>query len=566
MSLQPTVPNPVPEATARVVRRAFPKGHPYLLMRDEFGVLFEDAAFAALFSHRGKPAEAPARLALVLLLQFAEGLSDRQAADAVRSRLDWKYLLGLELDDPGFDFSLLSEFRTRLVKGSAETMLFERLLSAFEARKLLKARGKQRTDATHVLAATRDLNRWETIGETMRHALNTLAEVAPQWLLAQHAPEWAERYGRRFEEYRFPKEAGPRQQLAQTMGEDGWQLLTAVFADARAGAPFAFLREVPAVETLRQVWVQQFYWEALPGEASAPAAAGALGSVRFRSVEEIPPATLLINSPYDPAARYAKKRGMHWVGYKAHLTECCDPESPLLITDVQTTGAATPDGQVVPAVHQALAQRGLLPSTHLVDSGYIDAELLQKSQADHAIDLCGPPLADTQWQARQVTGFAVSEFVIDWERRCATCPAGKTSVRWQQSHDDGNAVWRVEFAAADCRGCASRAQCTRAKTGRRLTLRPEADHRALTAARARAGTPAFAQEYARRAGVEGSLSQAVRRCGLRRSRYLGQLKTHLEHLLIAASLNFVRVANWLAGTPRAQTRESAYLRLLATAA
>ena len=182
MSLQPEVIGPVPEETARVARAAFPKGNVYMQMRDVLGAVFDDASFSSLFAKRGQPAEAPWRLALVTVMQFAEGLSDRQAAEAVRARIDWKYALGLEPDDPGFDFSVLSEFRSRLVQGSAEGLLLEALLSACKARGYLKARGRQRTDSTHVLGALRVLNRLERVGETLRSALNAIAALAPEWL------------------------------------------------------------------------------------------------------------------------------------------------------------------------------------------------------------------------------------------------------------------------------------------------------------------------------------------------------------------------------------------------
>src|SRR2546429_3350026 len=140
----------VPEEAIRVARAAFRKGKLYLRIRDELGTLYEDPCFATLFPNVGQPALAPWRLALVCLFQFAEGLSDRQAADAVRSRIDWKYVLGLELTDPGFDHSVLSEFRTRLVTGEAEALLLEALLTLAQAQGLLKTRGRQRTGSTHV--------------------------------------------------------------------------------------------------------------------------------------------------------------------------------------------------------------------------------------------------------------------------------------------------------------------------------------------------------------------------------------------------------------------------------
>ncbi len=204
MSLQPGPVPPVPAETARVARAAFPKGTAFMRMRDEFGAIYEDAAFAPLFPARGQPAEAPWRLALVTVFQFAEDLSDRQAADAVRGRIDWKYALSLDLVDPGFDASVLSEFRTRLLAGGVGELLLDTLLAAFRQRGLLKARGRQRTDSTHVLAAVRALNRLELVAETMRHALEVLAAVAPAWLRGHAAAEWGARYGRRAEEGRLP--------------------------------------------------------------------------------------------------------------------------------------------------------------------------------------------------------------------------------------------------------------------------------------------------------------------------------------------------------------------------
>jgi transposase len=181
MSLKPQTFDPVPAETARVAKAAFPQGNTFIQMRDVFGALYTDEAFAPLFSSRGQPAMAPACLALVTVMQFAEGLSDRQVANAVRGRIDWKYALGLELTDPGFDASVLSEFRTRLLAGRADATLFEHMLQRVREAGLLKARGQQRTDSPHVLAAIQSLNRLECVGETMRQALNVLAVVAPDW-------------------------------------------------------------------------------------------------------------------------------------------------------------------------------------------------------------------------------------------------------------------------------------------------------------------------------------------------------------------------------------------------
>jgi transposase len=437
-----------------------------------------------------------------------------------------------------------------LLEGSQERLLFETVLEAFRARKLLKAHGTQRTDSTHVLAAIRAVNRLQGVGETLRHALNCLAVVAPEWLLSQTQPEWAERYGRRCDDERLPKEEQERETLARTIGADGFRLLAAIYAES---AP-PWLREIPAVEIARQVWVQQYYRD----EAG----------LRWRKGDEIPPAAQFISSPYDTDARYGKKRSTQWVGYKVHFTETCDPEAPHLITDVQTTPATTADGDVTPTIHATLKEKDLLPQTHLVDTGYVDAALLVSSREEYGVDLVGPTRADYRWQAREGQGFAASDFTIHWDEQYAVCPNGKQSAKWNEVEDRwGNPVIKIGFATRDCRGCASREHCTHAKQPRRtVTLRREKEHRALQAARQREGTAEFARAYAQRAGIEGTVSQGVRVCEVRHSRYRGQAKTHLQHLCTGAALNMARVGQWLRGTPHAQTRESAFLRLIATVA
>jgi transposase len=225
MCLQPLPGYNIPQETARVARAAFPRGNPYLRLYDEFGQLFHDSDFQKLFPTHGQPAASPARLAIVTLLQFAENLTDREAADAVRSRIDWKYILGLELTDSGFDHTVLSEFRSRLIEADLEYKLFEMLLNTFRAANLIKPRGKQRTDATHVLALVHTLNRLERVGETLRAALNALATAAPTWLRAHLPQEWWERYTNRLDNYKLPKAESEREALGARIGEDGFWLL-----------------------------------------------------------------------------------------------------------------------------------------------------------------------------------------------------------------------------------------------------------------------------------------------------------------------------------------------------
>jgi transposase len=549
MSLRPQASPTVPEETRRVARAAFPKGTLCLSIADALGPVYQDCQFTALFPRRGQPAEAPGRLALAVVLQFMEDLSDREAADAVRGRIDWKYALGLTLTDPGFDHTVLSEFRTRLVTGSAELLLLDVLLERLKSEGLVKARGRQRTDSTHVLAAVRTLNRLERVGETLRATLNELATVAPEWLQVAAPPAWYERYSRPVENYRLPKTEAARQALAATIGADGQHLLSAV--DAAAQQPE--LAQLPTVQILRQVWAAQYITED--------------GCMRLGSAAELPPSAEQVCSPYDPEARYSNKRDVTWVDYKAQVTETCDPacEGPHVITNVETTPATVPDDNMVAVVHQSLEKRGLLPDEHLVDKGYTDSHVLVGSKQRYGVTITGPVADDPSWQARLDDGLTKAEFGVDWDRKVVTCPAGKQSISWLPStHTESGMVFEARFATRDCFPCPLRPRCTRGKREPRIIGLQAREHfEALQGARKHQKTEAFRLSYAARAGIEGTHAQAIGRCGLRRCRYLGLAKTHLQHVITAAAINLVRVAEWFAGTPVAKTRVSRFAALQA---
>ena len=561
MSLRPSLTGAVPASTAMVARAAFPRGNPCLRLHDILGPVFTDEQFAALFPSHGQPAEAPWRLALVTLLQFAENLSDRRAADAARSRIDWKYLLGLELADPGFDASVLSEFRSRLVAGGAEALLLDTLLALCRERKLLASRGRQRTDSTHVLGAVRSLNRLGCAIETLRAALNALAIAAPEWLRVHADPAWTERYAKPADDHDIPLGEAARRTCAEGIGRDGHVLLAAI---AAPNAP-AWLREVPAVRLLRRVWLQNFLLA--PAKAGEQQGVGGPGEggmlVRWRTAAEGFPTSLqMVASPDDPEVHHAKKRSTTWIGYKVHLTEACDEERPHLITHVETTPAPVVDRDALAPIHRSLADKGLLPAKHLVDAGYMDADQLVASVRDHDVALIGPTPKDNQWQARTEGAFTIQDFTLDWDGQTATCPAGHTSQNWTADHNQDRTVMRIRFSTTDCKPCALKSRCTRADR-RLLTPRRREEHAALEAARTRETGREFAGDYRRRAGIEGTLSLGTRVMHLRRSRYVGLAKTHLQHVLTAAAINLGRISNWLAGTPRERTRQSAFIRLMA---
>jgi transposase len=283
-------------------------------------------------------------------MQFAEGLSDSQAADAVRSRIDWKYLLGLDLTDSGFDSSVLSEFRNRLGEQELANKLLDLMLLRFQEKNLLKHRGKQRTDSTQMIAAIRQVNRLELVGETLRAALNEIATVAPEWLKQIISEDWYERYRWRFDNYRLPKKKNEREQMAWQIGLDGHYLLDQVW---RINDEDIGLRHLWSIEVLRRVWVQHYTFINQQLVWRNPESSG------------LPPNSICIESPYDIEARNSSKRGMNWTGYKVHFTETCDEEGLNLVTHVETTSATTPDGEAVRRFDLRRTRYLGLPKTHL---------------------------------------------------------------------------------------------------------------------------------------------------------------------------------------------------------
>ena len=418
--LTPNYDHEIPEMTVEVAKAAFPKGNAVMKIRDELGPLFADEVFAAVYPTIGQPAESPARLALVTILQFMENLTDREASDAVRSRIDWKYLLGLELTDPGFHYSVLSEFRQRLLAHGEESILLDRLLKRCESAGLLKGQSKQRTDSTRVLAKIRSLNRVELAGETMRRVLDDIAQIAPTWLKGHIKKDWGKRYGSPIDTHAIRKSKAKLEKLAQTIGEDGHYLLAVIYQE---DAPTK-IQSLFTVEVLRQIWVQQYYLEE--------------GQSYWRKKDDqgFPTSGTMIASPDDMDARYSSKYGAGWIGYKLHVTETCDPEEPRLITQVTTTEATVPDSNMTEAIQADLITRDLSPETHWVDAGYVNTDNLLSSQ-DKGIDLLGPARGDSSWQARMEGGYDQSQFIIDWENMTATCPEGHQSMLWKE----GKSSW-----------------------------------------------------------------------------------------------------------------------------
>jgi len=552
-------------------------------IRDRLGQWLADEDFAAAFGIRGKPGWAPSRLALVTILQRAEKLTDRQAAEAVRTRIDWQYLLGLPVDDPGFDHTVLAEFRAKVAEAGLEQVALDALLARLAADGLVKAGGKQRADSTHVTAAVAALNRLELAGESARAALEALAVAHPDWLAQRICvPDWNRRYGTPVTSWRPPASQAKQDELAIAYARDGYALPEAVYDKP---AP-AWLRELPAVDVLRRV-LPQNYTRAITADGREV--------IKRREKEPegdgLPPGHTRIASPYDTDARWGVKRDTFWLGCKLHVTETCDDAPactcrpaagggagghgrepgqehgkgcarlafPNLITHVATTGATVPDSQMTSVICDDLAAKNLAPGRGYLDSGYLSAALVVTALATWGIALAGPLPADTSAQARAGLGYARADFATDYDGKTVTCPQGRTSASWTPCTQRGKDAIVVHFSSGDCGPCPARALCTTGKR-RQLTLPPRDLAEAQAAARAAEKTIPFQAGYARRAGVEGTMHQAASH-GARRARYRGLPKTRLDHVYMACALNLLRLEAFWNGTPLDRQRTSHLARL-----
>lgn len=512
-----------------------------ILLREALGQVFDDARFAGWFDGVGRPGTPPGLLAMVCVLQFMENLTDRAAADAVRSRLDWKFCLGLELEDTGFDFSVLSEFRDRLEVDGRADELFAVMLECLQGRGLVRRGGRVRTDATHVLAAVRLLNRMELAGESVRAALEQLAAQAGDWLGPRIAAGWDLRYGRRAEAGRLPAGEGERVAWAEQTGRDGQALLEAVDGEPAQG-PWGHLRELGAVRVLREVWRQQYRHDQREDR------------LVWRSREWLQPGSERILSPYDVDSRWSCKRAVEWQGFKLHVSEACDQDLPHLVLAVRTTAATLNDHEALDDVHQDLAGRDLAPELHFVDGGYSGVELIAQA-LEQGITLIGPVGLDNSWQARAKQGYDRDSFHIQWDQQRAVCPQGRTGKLWINA--DGSGA-KAQFARQDCGACPAKALCTGSRAGRALALPARDQHELQLRLRKEQQGKAWQTLYNTRAGVEGCISRAVRSHGARRTRYRGIERTHVQHVLTACAMNAAVAADWHArgnnpARPRSRT-------------
>src|SRR5262245_37839928 len=296
-----------------------------------------------------------------------------------------------------------------------------------------------------------------------------------------------------------------REAYAQTVGEDGCQLLDALEdPDAPQEA-----RELPILESLRRTW--QRHYERT-GHPASTAGGGAQRRVRWKTERELPPAAEGIESPYDAAARYRHKRDTQWTGYMVHVSETCEPTAPHLLTHVHTTPATVHEAQCTTPIQQALIEKDVPPREHLVDAAYISSDLLVSSREEQDIVLRGPTRPSQGWQTQVEGAYTVEQFAVDWGQQQVGCPQGKWAASWHERVEpDGTPCIIASFSRQDCQACPARPLCTQAQQqGRRLRLPPQDQYEALTAARAWYASEEGSERYKQRAGVEGTLSQGVR--------------------------------------------------------
>jgi transposase len=521
-------------------------------VRDRLDGLWSDVDFADWYPRDGRPGLSPAQLAAVCVLQFVLGLSDGQAAEAVRCRIDFKYAMAMELDDPGFHHSVLPDFRDRLTEGDRADLLLDLALARLKEAGLVRERTTQRTDSTHVLTAIRDLARLEMVTEAVRAALEEVADAAPHLLDELVDEGWERRYGR---PVRLGKNPTRPKTRILTTGNDAVRLLEHLY---RHGVDRA---SGPRVQALRHIMVQNYHHDDA-------------GHLCWRTTETedgpgLPPSAQAIVSPYDTSARYARHGHIiNGKGFSAHLTETCAPDGPNGITDVATTASTTHDSKVLPGIHARLHRRGLLPAERLVDSGYTSLPHLEQAARDHQVTVSGPLRGNPTRQHRQGEGFARDDFHIDYDRQQVTCPQGQVSQGWHGPYPTSSPTAAplivARFTKSQCQPCPAHGQCTTSRASHRTVGFPPRGLRDLQLrVRAEQQTPEWKTRYAVRSGAEGTANEFAHGHGMRRCRYRGQDKAHLQHILTAIAIDIERLSGLpvteKAPPPRQPTTFQTYL-------
>jgi len=508
-----------------------------MVFADAFENFLDAGDFEGMYSNLGQSAIHPVRLSLVMILQYAEGLSNRQAANRHTDSILWKYVTHTDLEDLGFDHSVLSEFQDRLIENEGHQLVFNKLLDFAKNSKILKI-DTQRTDALSVLSVARKLTQLELLHESMRFCLDDLTAEFPVWLNQIRKAEWGERYCLRPFNYKLGKTEKAQSGLATTIGSDIRYLLEHIFRQDDLS-----IQQLESVVFLAHVYTDNFH-----DDGNGP-----------KLKEQLAPAGERLSSPHDQDARWGSKRGESWLGYKKHLTETLPEDGPHLITNVLVTAAHVNDSLVLTEIHQSLKERGLKPTKHLVDKGYVHSERLEQSLEKDNIDVVCFVSDSPSWQGRAKEGFDVNSFKIDYDAQIAVCPAGNVSQAWKKRNKsaDEPKEFNVVFAKEECGACPLKLKCTKSES-RVLHIKSKEVAAFVNAQRERQKTSDFKKLYAKRSGIEGTISSDVNKHKSRRSRVAGSRKVEFVSYMIATAMNALRIGQYLMGSKRSPTRTSRF--------
>lgn len=528
MSLKPIDPQRSFYHTSYLCGEMFGPTHRYRLFRER--ILPELFALRAKLESlycedNGRPAVDPVMLAGVTLLQFMERVPDRVAAEHVVFHLGWKYALDLELTYGGFHPTVLVYFRDRLEQKKAERVIFDCVLELLIEMGLVKRKGKQRLDSTHILGYVKEMSRLECAVETLRVALEALGKAVP----SAERPEfwgtlWA-LYVQSEVDWRLSK--AERQSRYRQCGSDMEELLEWIKG---RGGQFSELEAVQ--QLLRRVFEEQF--EVVQGK---------LQPTRKRPARSI-------QNPHDPDAHFADKGKRQWVGYKVHVVETVDPSrlakvkgeaGENFITEIVTTEAAQDEmAGLAEALKEEESHRGIKPEALYADGGYVTERTLSEAEGS-GIELLGPTRPDPH-----PGPYNADAFVVDIETKRAICPLGNPSTQWSRIRDTymGTEYYRIEWGS-QCDRCPVQRQCTRSKSGRRILV-VGLRHDLVQKRREEMRQADFSRKMHPRNGIEGTLSELVRGHGLRRTKYRGFSRVRLSHYLMGAACNVKRYLNLMA--------------------
>jgi len=475
-------------------------------------------------AENGRPPIDPVLLCGVTLLQFMERVADRRASEQVVYHLGWKYALDLELDYDGFHSTVLVYFRDRLEEKKAERMIFDWVVDLLIELGLVKRKGKQRLDSTHIVGYVKAMSWMECAIETLRLALEDLEHEVGNHERPEFWSRLWEFYVESHLDWRLSKteQANRHRQCGQDMRE----LLE--WIDAKNPK----LAEREAVKVLRRVFDEQF--EVVEGK------------VEFLTQR---PARAVQN-PHDPDAHYADKKTKLWTGYKVHVTETVDPEEPIkkkgepaehFITEMFTTEAAQDEMTgLTEVLKRELEHHEITPLAIYSDAGYVTEHTLTQAE-QNGFELLGPTRPDPH------KGVYNSDvFHVDVDKRQAVCPEGKLSTQCSRIKDSfmGTEYYRLEWGN-QCDSCPVQTQCTRSKSGRR-TLVVGLRHDLVERRRREMKQSGFSKSMHPRNGIEGTHSELVRGHGMRRTKYRGLSRVGLSHYFIGAACNVKRYLNLLA--------------------